>query len=296
MTSTCYFNTSAMPTEPRLTRHIARAALHVAAILGREPSSIVVVRESYWRRATGGIFSVADLIAAEDALVAAGFIRRTGDVLTLTPLLDTLVDADEDDAIEVLTVSLLGERGPGAADRDEIEDTLEALVQDPARREALLLALGRRWDDRLRREIGAIGEEIVVAYAKEELAALGHADLARAVRRTSLVSDQLGYDVVAPRVGAPPRLLEVKATAATSAPLVFLSRGEADSGSRLSDWALVVCSVRDVLNRTGEVVGWCQRGDIDDLLPEDVPGSRWQSVAIELEQLPLQPGLPRPSA
>lgn len=285
-----------MPSEPRLTRHMARAALHVAAILGREPSSIVVVRESYWRRATGGIFSVADLIAAEDALVAGGFIRRTGDVLTLTPLLDTLVDAAEDDAIDVLTISLLGQRAPAAADRVEIEEALEGLVQDPARREALLLALGRRWDDRTRREIGAIGEEIVVAYAKNELTALGHPGLARAVRRVSLVSDQLGYDVVAPRVDAPPRLLEVKATAATSGAVVFLSRGEADTGSRLNDWALVVCSVRDVRDRTGEVLGWCQRALIDDLLPEDAPGSRWQSVAIELERLALQPGLPRPSA
>lgn len=282
--------------EPRLTRHVARAALHVAAILGRASTSVVVVRESYWRRATGGIFSVEDLIHAENALVAGGFIRRTGDVLTLTPLLESLVDADEEDSIEVLTVSILGGWDPDVSDRDEIELTLNGLVQDPARREALLLALGRRWDDRHRREIGAIGEEIVVAYAKDELNALGHADLAQAVRRMSLISDQLGYDVAAPRVAGYPRLLEVKSTAATSGALVFLSRAEADAGSRLSDWALVVCAVRDVLNRTGEVIGWCQRADIDDLLPGDTPGSRWQSVAIELERLDLQPGLPRPSA
>lgn len=90
--------------------------------------------------------------------------------------------------------------------------------------------------------------------------------------------------------------ISVKATAATSGAVVFLSRGEADTGSRLNDWALVVCSVRDVRNRTGEVLGWCQRALIDDLLPEDAPGSRWQSVAIELERLALHPGLPRPSA
>ncbi len=41
---------------------------------------------------------------------------------------------------------------------------------------------------------------------------MGRSDLARDVRRVSLLSDQLGYDVNAPRVAGPPRLLEVKAT------------------------------------------------------------------------------------
>lgn len=285
-----------MPPEPRLTRHIARAALHVAAILGRERSSLVVVRESYWRRATGGVFSVADLVVAEDVLVAGGFITRADGMLMLSPLLYTLVDGAEDDAIDVLTVSLFGGLGLSPVEHNEIAEQLEELVPDPMRREALLLALGRRWDDDLRREVGEIGEEIVVANAKAELTALGHSELANAVRRVSLISDQLGYDVVAPRIGASPRLLEVKATTASSGGLVFISRAESDAGSRLIDWALVVCSVRDVLDRTGEVVGWCQRADIDALLPQDVPGSRWQSVAIELERLVLQPGLPRTSA
>lgn len=283
--------------ETRLTRHVVRAALHVAAILGDASTPVVVARESYWRRATGGIFSVPDLVLAEDALVAAGFVLRSGDTLTLTSLLHTLVDADEDDAVESLAAALLGARPPSdATERAEIDATLNGLVDDPARREALLLALGRRWDDQRQREVGNIGEELVAAHARDELIALGHAELARAVRRVSLVSDQLGYDVVAPRIGAPPRLLEVKATTATSEALAFLSRAEADAGSRFGDWALVVCSVQDITSRTGEIIGWCQRADVEHLLPTDKPGSRWQSVAIELERLALQPGLPRPSA
>lgn len=283
--------------ETRLTHHIARAALHVAAVLGDASTPIVVARESYWRRATGGVFSVADLILAEDALVAAGFVIRLGGVLTLTPMLKMLVDTDEDDAIDLLVVSLLGGRAPeDTAQHAEIEVTLRGLVDDPARREALLVALGRRWDDGHRREVGALGEELVAAQARDELTALGHRDLAHAVRRVSLVSDQLGYDVVAPRIGAQPRLLEVKATTVVSDALIFLSRAEADAGSRLGDWALVVCAVHNVANRTGEIVGWCQRADVEHVLPTDVPGSRWQSVAIEVERLVLQPGLPRPSA
>lgn len=283
--------------EARLTRHVARAALHVAAILGDASTPIVVARESYWRRATGGVFSVADLNLAEDALVAAGFVLRSGDLLTLTPLLATLINNDEDDGIEALAAAFLAARPPpDAAERAEIEVALCGLVNDPTRREALLHALGRRWDDQHRREVGDIGEELVVAHARAELAALGHAELAPAVRRVSLVSDQLGYDVVAPRIAASPRLLEVKATSATKDALVFLSRAEADTGSRFDDWALVVCSVHDIGRRTGEIVGWCQRADVEHLLPADKLGSYWQSVAIELERLSLRPGLPRPSA
>jgi hypothetical protein len=271
--------------------------MHVAAVLGDASAPVVVVRESYWRRATGGVFSVADLQLAEDALVAAGFVLRAGDVLTISPLLSMLVDADEDDAVEVLAVALLGERAPAdAAELAEIDVTVEGLVDDPARREALLLALGRRWDDWHSREVGAIGEELVARHARQELVALGHPDLARSVRRVSLVSDQLGYDVVAPRIGAAPRLLEVKATIATAEALVFLSRAEADAGLRFGDWALVVCAVQDVANRAGEIVGWCQWADVEHLLPTDMPGGRWQSVAIDVERLVLQPGLPRPSA
>jgi hypothetical protein len=179
-------------TELRLTRHVARAALHVAAILGDTTTPVVVARESYWRRASGGVFSTPDLILAEDALVAAGFVIRDGDMLTLTPLLDELVDVEEDDAIDLLAAALFGRHVPAdAAEHAAVEATLEGLV-DPERREALLLALGRRWDDQYHRDVGAAGEELVVAHARDELTALGHPELARAVRRVSLLSDQLG--------------------------------------------------------------------------------------------------------
>lgn len=279
--------------EARLTRHVARAALHVAAILGDATTPVVVARESYWRRATGGIFSTADLILAENVLVAAGFVIRDGDMLSLTPSLDELVDVEEDDAVDLLAAALLGRRAPtNAAEQAAVEAMLQGLV-DPERREALLLALGRRWDDQHRRDVGAVGEELVVAHARDELTSLGYPGLARAVRRVSLLSDQLGYDVVSPRIGGPPRLLEVKATTSTTEAVVYLSRSEADTGRRFAGWALVVCTVDDVVSRTGAIVGWCQRSDFEDLLPVDVLGSRWQSVAIEVVKLPLQPGLPR---
>ncbi|HEX7197788.1 MAG TPA: DUF3883 domain-containing protein, partial [Candidatus Limnocylindria bacterium] len=178
---------------------------------------------------------------------------------------------------------------------DEAEAAVGELVEDPARREELLLALGRRFDDAARREVGAAGEDLVVAHARAELASLGYPDLARNVRRVSLVSDQLGYDVAAPRVSGGDRLLEVKATTGNRGE-IFLSRNEATVGLRLKDWALVVCAVDDVDARTGSVLGWCRGTDLRPLLPTDAPGGSWQSVAIELDRLPLQAGLPRPAS
>jgi len=92
----------------------------------------------------------------------------------------------------------------------------------------------------MRREVGEIGEDIVTGAARSELLDLGHADLARAVRRVSLISDQLGYDVVAPRVGGPNRLLEVKATTGPhDDPIrIHLSRNEAAVGARRTQCSL----------------------------------------------------------
>lgn len=282
-----------MTERPPLTRHVVRAALHVAAVLGEGSSSVVVARESYWHRATGGRFSPTDLRLGEDALVEAGFVLRDDDHLTLTPLLVELVDADGDDAIEALAVALLATRHLPTDDPGATEEIVAALIDDPARREELLLALGRRFDDALLREIGAIGEELVVAAARAELHALGHRGLARQVRRVSLISDQLGYDVTAPRVGAAPRLFEVKTTAGDRG-VIFLSRNEADTGQRFGDWALVLCVVDDVESRTGTIIGWCHHSDLAALLPVDSGGGRWESVSIEISHLNLRTGLPRP--
>lgn len=282
-----------MTERPPLTRHVVRAALHVAAVLGQGSSPVVVARESYWHRATGGQFAPPDLRLGEDALVEAGFVLRDDDLLTLTPLLAELVDADAHDAIEALAVALLAARHLPTDEPGATEEVVVALIDDPARREEVLLALGQRFDDALLREIGAIGEELVVAAARAELEGLGHHSLARQVRRVSLISDHLGYDVTAPRIAASPRLLEVKATARDRG-VVFLSRNESDTGHRFADWSLVLCVVDEVESRTGTITGWCHHSDLAALLPVDSGGGRWESASIEISHLNLRTGLPRP--
>lgn len=279
---------------PPVTGHVTRAARHVAAILGDADAPIAVARESYWRRATGGVYSPEDLQRGEDLLVSAGMLLRNDGYLTRTPQLTEFAGQDDASAADSLVAKLVR---AGAFDETpaDAEAVIRALIEDPVRREVLLLALGQRFDDAVRREVGSIGEELVVAHVRRELEDLGRPDLAKEVRRVSLVSDQLGYDVAAPRVAAPVRLLEVKATSGQWG-VIFLSRNEADAGAQFKDWALVVCEVTDVEDRAGSIRGWCSASAIAPLLPQDGPGSRWQSAAIEIDMLPLLPGVPRSTA
>jgi hypothetical protein len=135
----------------------------------------------------------------------------------------------------------------------------------------------------------------VLEVAPTELRALGHLELAREVRRVSLLSDQLGYDINAPRVTGAPRLLEVKASTAPAtnrSAVVHLTRNEADTGAALADWALVVCVVDDVEQRSGRIVGWCAGGVLVDLVPLDGTCSRWDHATVDVPVERLSPGLP----
>lgn len=285
------WNGGALPT-----RHLVNAALHVASMLDPRGSRVADAHESYWRHATGGVFQPPDLQRGERLLVRSGLVTERDGTLYPTDQLLEVLDGTVDDAVAVIGLGILAEASPGFVAPDAASDeAINALVPDPARREELLLALGLRWDDTLRRQIGAIGEEAVVASVRRELQDLGHPDLSRRVRRVSLESDQLGYDVSAPRTTGGPRLLEVKATtSAAETVVIHISRNEVDTGRRYPrDWALVVCEVTDVSARRAQVVGWCGVDRLDSALPLDTPTARWEVVAVQLSVQNLEYGLPR---
>ena len=277
--------------------HIVHAAVHVATVLDRPGSVVADARESYWHRATGGAFAPPDLQRGERLLVDCGLVEeRDG---TLYPLveLSMLLDGGVNDIVAAISLRAVEALDPTAETAARHADALAALVPDAGRREELLAALGRRFDDTHRRLIGAIGEEIVVAAARAELTALGYPELARAVRHVSLETDQAGYDVSAPRIGGSARLIEVKAVGAPGETVtVHVSRNEAETGARYEEWALVVCAVGDVSARAGEVVGWCPARALAGSLPADATTGRWESAAIELQIAALVPGLPGPVA
>ncbi|MFN8215215.1 MAG: DUF3883 domain-containing protein [Solirubrobacterales bacterium] len=271
--------------------YVIRAALHAAALIDAEGSIVGQARESYWHKATGGEFSAANLRIGEELLLDTGLLVERGGRLQLTKALEELLEGSIDDA--TAAVALEASSLWGLADELEPTSGLEVLVPDARRREELLIARARRFDDRRRRLIGEIGEEVVLTAARQELTSLNRGDLARRVRRVSLDSDALGYDISAPRLVGEPRLLEVKATTGGDQPTrIHLSRNEARVGATYPDWSLVVCSVPDPMERVGEIRGWCHAASFQARLPSDAEGGRWESAELEIWPAELLPNLP----
>lgn len=274
--------------------HVIRAALHVAALLDQRGSRLVDARETYWHRATGGTFGPPDLRLGERLLVDCGLVVERDHTLFPLPDLAALLDGTVEDATATLAVRALELTAGDGLVLPEQAEAMAQLVPDPEQREELLAALGRRFDDTHRRLLGAIGEEVVVAALRRELADMGYPDLARAVRHLSLETDEAGYDISAPRVVGARRLIEVKATTAADAEIhvVHLSRNEAAIGHRFSNWSLVICRITAVSSRSGDIVGWCPASRLQDLLPTDVPGGRWESAELSIPTARLLAGFP----
>lgn len=272
--------------------HIARAALHVAAIVDRRGSVLADAQESYWHHATGGTFAPVDLDRGQRLLLDVGLLVEVDGTLMPATDLEGMLEGTVDDALTVLAEHVLAGGLADLAEPPHDSSQLAELVPDAARREEVLLALSRRFDDARHRTVGEIGEQIVVRDARCELVTMGRQDLAREVRRVSLLSDQLGYDISAPRITGGTRLLEVKATTAAGSGIVHLSRNEAEAGIKFSDWALVLCLVESIDQRAGRVVGWCSAGVISQRLPTDRTGCRWEQTRVELPIGQLLPGLP----
>lgn len=280
--------------------HLIQAALQAASLLDRRGSTIADAHESYWRQATGGTLQPADLMRGQQLLIICSLIEERRGVLHPNPeLLELLAGTIEEATAHIiyrfLTSSVITITAPPAVSGPRLNE----LVPDPARREELLVLLDKRFDDSLRREVGAIGEEIVSVAARDELHLLGHSELARQVRRVSLLSDQLGYDVSAPRLNSTSRLLEVKATTTMHSDneiTIYLTRTELEAGLRYANqWALVICHVTSVNNRRGDIIGWCGAAALAEMVPTDKCNARWETTSMHIPPELLEPGLPRPS-
>ncbi len=277
------------------TGHAVRAAIHVAATIDERGSRVVDTYESYWHKATGGVFAPPDLTLGQRLLIDCGLVEEREGTLYPQPALQQILLGTLDDALVAVYAHAVESRDHEVAWAEAAaEAELAALIPDPVRREELLLALGRRFDDAQRRLIGEIGEELVVAALRADLEGLGYPDLARAVRHLSLESDQLGYDISAPGIAGPARLIEVKATTAMPEDtLTFhLSRNEAETGLRYGSWVLVICAVTNVDAREGEIIGWQDAASLAPAFPTDSPGGRWESAALTVAVADLVPGLP----
>jgi hypothetical protein len=298
------FSTGHIPT-----RHSLRAAVRVCRSLGDDPLTTAALRAAYAHLPTEGVFGDSDFMTAERLLQSCGLLFVDGRSLVPQPPLAAVRLLDEDDAVEALLLLVLQATPPdwlpvvavgGELASEFIPekdwDTLTGVLPDADRREAILIAAGNRFNSERAAEVGEAGEQAVIAECRRELQASGRTELVSKVYQASRLSDELGYDVVAPTLSGPKRRLEVK-TSGRSGPMVefYLSRNEADVGRRDPSWALVACT----LLSGGEVriEGWCRMAYLESMLPSDQQPlsdgrGRWATVRIRLPRTSLNPGLP----
>lgn len=287
------------------TAHQLRAALASGRLLDADGTPRNVARDSYSRTPNGGRFGVRDLVHGEGLLIDVELVEDQDDALCPTPQLLAITAMEEDGAVSVLLSLILTARQPswlgpataGGGVRPEIiptdaHDVIVQAVPDPEAREAMLLALGQTYDNEANAQTGAIGEDHVVEVARGELIDRDRHDLAGQVQRVSIVSDRLGYDVVAPSLDGSNRRLEVKTTTRVGDRLeIYISRNESQVGASDENWALVICRVDGDGNP--QLVGWCRHHLFEPSLPADRGRGKWQSVRLVIDAADLTPGLPQ---
>lgn len=296
------------------TRHLLDAALQAGRVFDLDGTEATVVLNSYFRLPTGGIHHPDDLVRGQKLLESLGLVELHNNMYFPTKRLRELIQLEREEAHEILLACYMNrepppwlslatgflsfdESGEGISVAAELiptieTETLQVILPDADRREAFLMALGIKHEAEAKSQLGELGEVYVVAETKREFETLGRPDLAERVRRVSAISDQLGYDVVAPTLGDSKRRMEVKTTRKLGHNVeFFITRNEAEVAQRDPTWSLVICRVEK--DDTVDILGWCAGSAIECYLPTDRnPRGRWTVSHISLSISALEPGLP----
>ena len=291
-----------------------QAAFWVTRCVGDSGASNTNLIRSYIHVPTGGLHDRASLLAGQRLLTDLGLLIEQDDFVITHPDLAAIRPLPLDAFVETLLERVLSQRQDmwlsAFASSDDVywervpadaAHLLRSVFEDPTRRAAFVITTARKVDAALLAEIGADGEEAVVAACREYLLSKDRADLADQVARLSLDDDTLGYDVTSPDCRGRRHHLEVKATRSIGTRVEFyLSRNEALIGVNDMAWAVVVAR-QEISGPDGalamRVMGWLTYPDVAPVLPHDAaPGEaltgRWASARITVPDDLLRPGLP----
>ena len=283
--------------------HELRAAAAVIGIIGVETAVPVDrIHAAFGTHPSSGEFGVSDLWRGLDLLTELGLAERCGQVVRL--VIEALdIGRSADPILRLLERWLFNSQplwlslavSELAVQSELIPDRALNLISrctsNTQQRDELLLAAAAKVDVERREEVGAAGEEAVVAAARTALTDGGQWELAQLVERVSLVTDALGYDVVTPGFDAEPRHLEVKTAASSTTRRFYISRSEFNRGLRDPRWFIVLCHLKE----EGDVGihGWLPIDRIADRMPSDVDGgARWETAIVSYELSMVEPGLP----
>lgn len=288
------------------TPHVCRAAIRVIEMVDQARETTDSLQWAYRNHPSDGTYGAEEFGRAREILERAGLLAVTEDRLHVSDEGRRIARLPEDDAVLMVVETLLLRERPawvvavgwsGARWEympDGVEERLMDICPDPHRREEFLMSVAKKVSLEELQEVGRAGERHVVRICQEYLIRHGRSDLADRVARVSQVSDQLGYDVVAPDLSGVPVRMEVKTQSGGPEPArVFLSRNEAEQGSRDDRWVLIVCD--RFADGTVQERGWCTYDVIAKGLPRDVgaaPAGKWMSVQLLLDGALLIQGLP----
>jgi len=285
-----------------------RAAIWVLRTIGDGRVPFNTVEESFPKLPVGGVIGLGELQSALHALLRDGIIGRDGDNLWID--LEIRPDSFLELGSEVELLGVILERtnplwlrlasSDGVEFRPEylpshVEQCLHVLILDSAKREEFLLSRGRIFSSEETKRIGEEGEVLVMEELKTDLFYSGHSELAGKVIKVSEISDELGYDITAPRIDGSTRRIEVKSSANRSKSFVFyLSRNEFEVGIRDVDWSLVAVRFSEL---GGYVVGWVDGKALEKLVPIDRPEAGvWTATKVSIQPQFLNQGLPTAGA
>ncbi len=287
------------------TYHELCAALLAAKLMDPDGATRSAMLESSIRSPSDGMYQAIELEHGCELLERVGLFRAEGDYLLPSEDLLIIRAVPDEPALELLLHCCLRRNVPvwlagTSRDTTHFENVPEAdaqsihrVIADPDRREAFLLALAQQHDADQLRAIGGAAEDAVVQRLIEELIQESRPDLASEVRRVSLISDRLGYDITTPTLDQQVCRIEVKGTTLPCVTWieVNLSRNEFRVGLNDPAWRLVACRVPP--DGDAEVLGWCSVAALTPHVPHDpTEHGRWTSTAIRLRVDALEPGLP----
>lgn len=223
---------------------------------------------------------------AYDWMLRIGLVDREGVVLATRPL------AALGDSQMILGAALLHESPPWLPEVQDLvptaddlpidwSDAAEALGVTTSDCFALACALGGKIDLDARAALGAQGEELVVEFLESHPGVIAH--------RVSLVSDALGFDVLARR-GAVEAHIEVKAVRPRQHVRLYLSRNEFETMKRDSLWCLVLAIVSADGRLLDLRVG--PHAALAVSAPSDRPGDgRWEVMRLRVRPSTWEAGL-----
>ena len=258
--------------------YVANCATLAMSVIDSNGSLVDNVNNSYKRLSTNGIYTSNELVIGGRLLIDVGLVVEENNFLHLSSLAKSLRDGEEKHLKAVIFASaqrlIENESKFLAKNLDSVFSPTSNIPKSQTINHAVL------------EKIGAVGEEIVLQNIRSIFLNKNRSDLARLVKRVSLISDEFGYDIEVVTPGGTSLKIEVKSSVEMPKDKVefFITRHESVVSCTSQNWYLIFCFVSDVERSAGEVIGWVDNSTLVKAWPVDSAFSSWKLAEIFQEK------------